>query len=60
MMLMEISSINTIYYTTNIINELDNEDFIYQGKYRSKSVYITEKGVEEAKKLLKKYKIKDY
>ncbi|PHH99405.1 DUF6429 family protein [Fusobacterium polymorphum] len=47
-------------YSFNIINELDNEDFIYQGKYRSKSVYTTEKGVEEAKKLLKKYKIKDY
>ena len=47
-------------YNFDIINKLDDEDFIYQGKYRSKSVYITEKGVEEAKKLLKKYKIKDY
>lgn len=47
-------------YNFNIINELNDEDFIYQGKYRSKSVYITEKGIEEAKKLLEKYKIKDY
>lgn len=47
-------------YDFNIINELDDEDFIYQGKYRNKSVYITEKGIEEAKKLLEKYKIKDY
>jgi hypothetical protein len=29
-------------------------------KYRNKLVYITEKGIEEAKKLLEKYKIKDY
>ena len=47
-------------YNFDIINELDEEDFIYQGKYRNKSVYITEKGIEEAKKLLEKYKIKDY
>ena len=47
-------------YDFSIINELDNEDFIHQGKYRSKLVYITEKGIEEAKKLLEKYKIKDY
>lgn len=47
-------------YNFDTINELDNEDFIYQGKYRNKSVYITEKGIEEAKKLLEKYKIKDY
>ena len=47
-------------YNFAIINELDDADFIHQGKYRSKSVYITEKGIEEAKKLLEKYKIKDY
>ena len=47
-------------YNFDTINELDNEDFIHQGKYRNKSVYITEKGIEEAKKLLEKYKIKDY
>ena len=47
-------------YNFDIINELDDEDFIHQGNYRSKSVYITEKGIEEAKKLLEKYKIKDY
>ncbi|MHB9307192.1 DUF6429 family protein [Fusobacterium polymorphum] len=47
-------------YNFDTINELDNEDFIYQGKYRSKSVYITEKGIKEAKELLEKYKIKDY
>ena len=47
-------------YNFDIINELDDEDFIYQGKHRNKSVYITEKGMEEAKKLLEKYKIKDY
>ena len=47
-------------YDFSIINELDDEDFIYQGKYKNKSVYITEKGIEEAKKLLEKYKIKDY
>ncbi len=47
-------------YNFDIINELDDEDFIYQGKHRDKSVYITEKGTKEAKKLLEKYKIKDY
>lgn len=47
-------------YNFDIINKLDDEDFISQGKYRNKSVYITEKGIEEAKKLLEKYKIKDY
>lgn len=47
-------------YNFDIINELDDEDFIHQGKYRNKSVHITEKGIEEAKKLLEKYKIKDY
>lgn len=47
-------------YNFDTINELDNEDFIHQGKYRSKSVYITEKGIKEAKELLEKHKIKDY
>ena len=47
-------------YNFDIINKLDDEDFISQGKYTNKSVYITEKGIEEAKKLLEKYKIKDY
>ena len=47
-------------YNFDIINELDDEDFIYQGKHKNKSVYITEKDMEEAKKLLEKYKIKDY
>ena len=47
-------------YNFDIINKLDDEDFISQGKCRNKSVYITEKGIEEAKKLLEKYKIKDY
>lgn len=47
-------------YNFDIINKLDDEDFISQGKHRNKSVYITEKGIEEAKKLLEKYKIKDY
>ena len=47
-------------YNFDTINELDNEDFIHQGKYRSKSVYVTEKGIKEAKELLEKYKIKDY
>ena len=47
-------------YNFDIINELDEEDFIYQGKYRNKSVYITEKGIKESKELLEKYKIKDY
>ncbi|NLN49736.1 MAG: transposase [Clostridiales bacterium] len=46
-------------YDFNIINELDDEGYIRQGSYRSKSVGITEEGVKLARNLLNKYNIKD-
>lgn len=49
-------------YDFDILNELDDEDYIRQGSHpsRSKSVYITEDGAERAKELLAKYGITDW
>ena len=47
-------------YNFDIINELDEEDYISQGSYRSKSVAITEEGIRLAQNLLNKYNIKDW
>lgn len=49
-------------YDFGIINELDDKDYIRQGKHpsRSKSVYLTEKGKDFAKELMKKYHINDW
>ena len=49
-------------YDFDILNELDDKDYIRQGSHpsRSKSVYITESGMELAKKLLSKYGISDW
>ena len=46
----------------DILNELDNDDYIRQGKHpsRSKSVYITDTGIEKARELLNKYGIDDW
>ena len=41
-------------YPFEILDELREEDFIF-GSNRAKSVYITEKGIERAKTLVKKY-----
>ena len=48
-------------YDFNLLNELGDEDYILQGDHpsRSKSVYITGKGIEKAKELLEKYEIVD-
>ncbi len=48
-------------YDFNILNGLEEKDYIRQGSHpsRSKSVYITGTGMEEARKLLDKYKIAD-
>lgn len=45
-------------YDFDILNELTDEDLI-GGSYRSKSVYIKEKGERLAKVLLKKYGIEN-
>ncbi len=45
-------------YPFDVLNELSDEDFI-RGSIRSKSVYLTEAGIKEAKALMKKYQIND-
>ena len=49
-------------YDFDILNELDDADYIRQGNHpsRSKSVYITESGMEQAKELLSQYGISDW
>ncbi len=44
-------------YPFDILDELSENDFIH-GSKRSKSVYLTEKGIEHSKELIKKYNIK--
>ena len=45
-------------YPFDILDELTDEDFI-RGSKRSKSVYLTEAGIKEAKEIAEKYQIKD-
>ena len=49
-------------YDFDILNKLDDADYIRQGSHpsRSKSVYITESGMAQAKELLSKYGISDW
>lgn len=47
-------------YDFDIINELDEEDYIRQGSHRSKSVAITEVGIKLAQNLMNKYNILDW
>lgn len=49
-------------YDFDILNKLDDADYIRQGNHpsRSKSVYITESGMERARELLAKYGIDDW
>lgn len=47
-------------YDFDIMNELDAEDYIRQGSHHSKSVAITDAGVELSKELLDKYNISDW
>ena len=43
----------------DILNKLQSENMIGGSTYKAKSTYITEKGIEKAKELVKKYNIKD-
>lgn len=49
-------------YNFDVLNELSDDDYIRQGERpsRSKSVYITDGGIEKAKELLNKYGIEDW
>lgn len=46
-------------YDFNIINELADDELLYQGKHpsRSKSVTLSEEGIAYAQSLLKKYQL---
>ena len=46
-------------YPFESLNELSKNNLILDSK-RSKSVYLTDEGIEKAKKLMKKYHIKGY
>lgn len=49
-------------YDFDVINGLDNADYIRQGIHpsRSKSVYLTDTGIDYAKTLMEKYGIEDW
>jgi len=44
-------------YPFGILNKLDEEGYLYQGKHpsRSKSVVLTDKGIQKAEELKRKY-----
>ncbi|MDI9470706.1 MAG: DUF6429 family protein [Bacillota bacterium] len=42
-------------YDFDVLNKLDEEDYIRQGSRRSKSVYLTEEGVKKAQEIYEKY-----
>lgn len=42
-------------YSFDVINKLTNENYLYFSKYKNKSVSLTPKGEELAKKLIDKY-----
>ena len=47
-------------YDFDVLNQLNVEEYISQGSYRSKSVTITGNGLEKAEELLSKYGISDW
>ena len=49
-------------YNFDVLNKLDDADYIRQGDHpsRSKVVYLTEDGIAQAKNLLAKYGIADW
>lgn len=42
-------------YNFDTLNELDEEDYIRQGRHRIKSVYLTKEGIKKAQELLERY-----
>lgn len=55
---------NSLYawkgYDFEVLDALDEKDFIRKGSHRSKSVYLTKIGVAKAKELMEKYGIEDW
>ena len=47
-------------YDFDILNELDEKDYIRQGSHRSKAMYITKAGEAKAKELMEKYNVADW
>jgi len=47
-------------YDFDVLNKLDEKDYIRQGSHRSKSMYITKEGEAKAKELMEKYGIEDW
>jgi len=47
-------------YDFDMLNKLDEQDYIRQGAHCSKSMYITKEGESKAKELLEKYNIADW
>ena len=47
-------------YDFDILNQLDEKDYIRQGSHRSKSMYITKEGEAKAKEFMEKYGIEDW
>lgn len=47
-------------YDWDVLDKLDDEDYIDKGSPRSKSVYLTPDGADYAKQILEKYGIDDW
>lgn len=47
-------------YNFDVLNKLDEKDYIRQGSHRAKSMYITKEGEVKAKELLEKYNVADW
>ena len=47
-------------YDFDVLNQLDEKDYIRQGSHRSKSMYITKEGEAKAKELMEKYNVADW
>lgn len=47
-------------YNFDILDQLDEKDYIRQGSHRSKSMYITKEGEAKAKELMEKYNVADW
>ncbi len=47
-------------YDFDVLNQLDEKDYIRQGSHRSKSMYITKEGETKAKELMEKYNVADW
>lgn len=47
-------------YDFDVLNQLDEKDYIRQGSHRSKSMYITKEGEAKPKELMEKYNVADW